>query len=398
MVMKVSSLTLSACILVLLCLNCGRQEAIVRQASFERISIPTEVQESDANKVNDLFAKVEIIPLQTTDSSFLKEARRVLMGDYIYYLSGIEGVFIFERNGTFLKSIPRGNGPGELRQALDIQLDDEGDLYVLEYLTISRYGPLGEFIEEYRINTEQSPYVNPSHFAWFDKDNYFLWVKGSRGLSTDLRKEYYHLHHIKNGQIDSSAFPVFSMTFGAAKFIQSGGKYYVTPGDYGNYVTELSKEQGMGKPYFIDFGEKNVDTTRLSYGFGRETGFDNYAKIRELFSASISNFMEMGDYFYFQFVNSGKFQFVFYNKTSGEFFSTPHDKALIDGLLPFRVIDWDRKENQLLAIVDPAMWLDYLESNIVELSQTPLLDADDIALLKGFSENSNPYLMRIEIK
>lgn len=396
--MKVHSHLLSACILLLLCLNCGRQEAVVRQASFERISVPMEVQANDVNKVNDLFAEVEIIPLQTTDSSFLKEARRVLMGDYIYYLSGIEEVFIFERDGTFLKSIPRGNGPGELRQALDIQLDEEGDLFVLEYLTISRYSPLGEFIEEYRINTSQSSYINPSHFAWFDKDNYFLWVKGSRGFSTDLREKYYHLHHIKDGRVDSSAFPVFSMTFDAAKFIQSDGKYYMTPGDYDNYVTELTKDQGIGKKYLIDFGEKNVDTTLLSYGFGRETGFDNYAKIRDLFSASISNFMEMGDYFYFQFVNSGKFQSVFYDKTSGEFFSTPHDKAAIDGLLPFRVIDWDRKDNQLFAIVDPAMWLDYLESNAVELSETPLLDADDIALLKRFGENSNPYLIRIGLR
>jgi len=103
-------------------------------------------------------------------------------------------------------------------------------------------------------------------------------------------------------------------------------------------------------------------------------------------------------YIYFDFVNGGKYQYLFYNKENKEFFSASHKYVTIDGMLPFRIINRDMKEDKVLAFVEPYMLFDYLKKNNINLEQTTLLDKDDIELLSKMKEDDNPYLIKLSIK
>lgn len=363
---------------------------------LETIEIPEKVQFNKNYNLNELFAKVEIIPLETTDESLLRVAKKVLMGEYIYYINYPENLVIFDRAGKFVRKLAQGKGPGEVSQVLDFQIGDDGDLYVLEYKNIVRFSPDGFFKEKYKVTDEKYTYINPNYFGLFDPDNFFVWVQGTPEFSADPKHTYQHLHHIHKGKLAESGFDAFSLTFGNNKFIRSNDRYYLSLSDYDNRVAVISKKKGVEGVLELDFGKYNVNKSQLTYGFRREIGMENFKKLGQ-YSSGISNFIDLGNYYFFQFVSNSKYQFVFYKKDSRVFFATSHDKAVIEGLLPFRIIGIDYNAGKLLAVLEPSMWFDFLKKAKPELEESNLLNKQAISILSGISDIDNPYLIRLSL-
>lgn len=376
--------------------GCGGSPELIDPDLKSTIEVPVDIQKNKEYGLRDLITDVEIIPLETSDESLLLSARKVVMEDYIYYLNHPKNVSIFDRSGKFIKTLENGEGPWELSQAMDFQVTEDGMLHVMEYKTIKHYSADGEYSDQTKFINERVTYLNPKSFCWFGEDNFFFWIKGTNEFSVEDRTDYYHLHHYKDGDMNPAMFKSFSWTFGENKFLRSSGKYYVTPTDYENEVVEINREGVVGK-HLIDFGRYNVNLDKLRPGFHKEIGLDNFKRLYE-FSHSIMNFMEIDNYFFFQFVHGSKWQFVFYDHLKKEFYSTPHDKAVIDGILPFRVIGLDRKDNKLLAVMEPQMWFDHIKNNDVDLKETDLLDSNIIDILSEVEDIDNPYLIKIGLK
>ena len=383
-----------ACIL-LLC-SCNSQNSTVSE-EVNVIQVPATVQKNKLNNFQDIFADVEIIPLETTEESLLKSASKVIVTDYIYYLSFPFDLYIYDLNGKFLKLLPLGQGPGELTQVMDFQVMENGDLFVLDYKAINQYDALGNFIKDHKFRTE-SLYINPDKFGWFNENNYHLWVEGSLEFNVESQNEFFHLHQIKNGKLDSSFQKAFSSTFSSNKFTKAGGSYLLSPSDYDNYIYEITESKAPTRKYFIDFGEFNVDKSELQYGFNRESRDRNFQKIRSSFSSSITNFIVIENYIYFQFVHDGKYQYVFFHTVEEAFYSSPSDASLIDETLPFRIIGHYEKDKKILAIGNPQELLRLLEKNNITLKPTNLLDKRDIETLSRMEKEDNPYLILLSLK
>lgn len=107
-----------------------------------------DINSPELQKEVHAFDKFDFLQLEFTDGSALRSIDKVLpYKDKLYILSAQDPkVFIFSSTGKYLTSINRGQGPGEILFANDIDTYKD-TLYVLDlYRTIKKYNLEGEYI------------------------------------------------------------------------------------------------------------------------------------------------------------------------------------------------------------------------------------------------------------
>ena len=361
------------------------------------VKVPEELQKGNHNDLAAKINEIDIIQLETTDASLLKEADKLVMDEYIYYLNRpAKSLHIFDRKGKFIKALPQGRGPGEIYQILDFQMDDDGNLLALEYENLLRYSSAGDYLDKFKLLPESTYDLNVNRFAWLGDNHFYLWQNGGLELEKRDQEAYYHLFHMKDGQLLGSNLEAFSWTMGTNRFLHDGESYLVSPTMYDNSIYEIDKNGGLQHKYEIDFGNANVDRSQLRPGFSREIRDANFQGISK-FSMGISKVYELGDYLYFQFVSNRQFRFVLYHLKEGTVHLSSMNDALIDDQLPFRIIGIDRKEQKLLALVEPPYLLAYLNAANKSLEESRLLNADDLRLLNNLDKTDNPVLLRLSL-
>ena len=130
-------------LLLSLC-GCG-QSPDSNSVAIKEIEI--DMNGSDLQKEGCAFDKFDFLKLEFTDESALRSIDKVLpYKDKVYILSPEDPkVFIFSSTGKYLSSINRGQGPGEILFANDIDVYKD-TLYVLDlYRTIKKYTLDGEY-------------------------------------------------------------------------------------------------------------------------------------------------------------------------------------------------------------------------------------------------------------
>lgn len=86
--------------------------------SRDRNEIPTlsvDLHSSDVS-FEDLFSKIEIIPLETSDSCLLVDVEKIVHVDSLLYVfdSRRPALYVFDEKGAFVRQISRwGDGPGD---------------------------------------------------------------------------------------------------------------------------------------------------------------------------------------------------------------------------------------------------------------------------------------------
>ena len=109
------------------------------------------------NSIYQLVDSVILIPLETKDESILDDLILCLeiSKDFVYLIDYYQGgsVAIFKTDGTFVRRIPRGNGPGEVPRAMKLAYDKFNDeLIVYHYGHIKKYSADGVFKDDYKLS------------------------------------------------------------------------------------------------------------------------------------------------------------------------------------------------------------------------------------------------------
>lgn len=81
---------------------------------------------------------IEYIPLETNDSSLIGKISKIIFCNDRFYIFDQVGkkVVLFNRKGEFLKSIHKvGQGPGEYTDPYDMDVDDEGNVYLSDIVS-----------------------------------------------------------------------------------------------------------------------------------------------------------------------------------------------------------------------------------------------------------------------
>ncbi len=142
---------------------------------------------------NNITADFEILQLQTGEKdTLLADIKKVVsLYDRLYLLSQSNGsVYIFGNDGSFVKKLSQGRGPGEFLSAYDILIDRTNEnLEVLSGANVFRYDRDGNF-----INKIELPRALIMEFGKVG-DKYLLYTP----RITDKNKYYFRLYDSQTG-------------------------------------------------------------------------------------------------------------------------------------------------------------------------------------------------------
>jgi hypothetical protein len=262
----------------------------------QSVSIPT----------SDFFDKIDIIPLEFTDSCILAEIRKIVIyNDNIFVIEyrSPKTVYRFDIQGNFLNQIGAwGQGPKEIVELMDFSINEEEQtIYLLDNAkrSITNYTFDGQFINSIKINqyANRFEYKNGLFYMYMDQpvkgDLYSLSIRNMQG-------------GLENNFFESKGYP---LVLNKQTFSKSKDNLLI----YKTFNDTIYSINGMEvkSAYHIDFG---------SFKFKKEEIEDVYTdKIPEIKIlmekervTSIHSFFQVKNWFCFDaYYKISKFSFMY---------------------------------------------------------------------------------------
>ncbi len=255
------------------------------------------------------FENVKIFPLEASKESLIGEVSKVMFANGRYHILDrqvVKGVLVFDDQGQFLFKIrKRGRGPGEYAECYDMDVDEEGNIYVLDVNNrkIIRYDSNGRFAEEH-------PYQIPSMgFSKIAQDTFAMYqfqiMTEDQGQQFDLvywttqqqRAKKYFPYEPVMGSRTRYVFQNFFRSSEALLFHLS----------FSDTVYQVANA-GLEARYVLDFGRHTVPQTVKSMNNDEVTPFiesNSYAWKKSNFFENKTHFVggyrldeEMGMFVY----------------------------------------------------------------------------------------------------
>lgn len=173
-------------LLSVFCLSCSDKRNQDWQATYS-------IDLDSALQILPQIEEVECIPLETNDASLIADIDKVLYRNGTFYVFDKIGkkILMFDRQGNFLESIHKiGQGPGEYTEPCDMDVDNEGNIYLSDWATQSiivyKNGDgsnytvhrIGEYFLDFAV-VENSIYLGLVYQEGEAKQNLAVWSKKS---------------------------------------------------------------------------------------------------------------------------------------------------------------------------------------------------------------------------
>ena len=298
---------------MLLMTSCN-QQIINRDSTVCKIDLKKTISPS----FYDYFSRVEIIPLETSETSLLKYVGERIYLDSKYYILDTrqKKILVFDENGNFLYDINKhGNGPGEYTELYSFYFNPfTGDLDLLSPMGgILRYDSLGQNFKEKIPLPLTVPAVH--QFIALDKDTYLLFSDSREGnkmvvyniVQRKIISELYDLpKFLLFNTFYHHTYSPFYICEGKVHFVQS----------YNGDVFTFENNSLIPK-YHWDFGEQNFEISDL-----KDEPMEYYFKYARTVGAKYANiFVSYGEnsrYYITDFAYDNKYWTLIYDKQSKE--------------------------------------------------------------------------------
>lgn len=303
-------LILSAMVFCFSCKNKPPKDHLVLKISLDEKTV----------SVSDLFQKVELIPLTTSDESLFTDINKLIVHDSTIFIfdERLYGLFQFDLDGQFRNKIHRvGRGPQEYLMAYDFVVNPEhGTVLLLNPMGwIHEYDFSGTFVQKYNLPNPPTGY---RYFEITDQDHYVTWTteyEKDRGGVNILDKEKF--------KIDRSYFPYSSQWGGlhnGSVFHRYKNEVYYHESLAGQ-VYRITAD-GYQTAYEWDLGVRLIDPRKLKV---REDVLNEArrALINDFREGTIPFFygrqFETDRYYYASLIFSGGIRkAMYYDKSTGE--------------------------------------------------------------------------------
>lgn len=359
-------------------------------------------------KLSDIAQSVEFVKLETSSECLISGGSFVLGEKYIVFLNYRPGkVMLFDRSGKFLRDIGRvGQGPGEYKQAGNIDLNSAEDKILVESAgfpsVLLEYSINGDFIRSNELlyrSQEGVKYLANGEFIYMQGRYYSDSLNYPRIISLDEDMgnptTLYTINHKRNPDRMAGYYTrdLFSR-------LKSGFNFKDSMCDTVYFVDE--KLEPTPK-YVIVEGEK----TPPYYSMTLEES-DSYQNNMDMLN-------ELSEYLLLLGKVNGKRAHLVYDKINGEFFSLPkQDKCLSANSYSYGLLDdltglepywfWESADlrnnsfHDILGIIDLK---DAIESDCFNddnrLISTKYRDQLK-SLVESSSEDDNPIIRIIHLK
>lgn len=227
--------------------------------------IPVELH--DVSKSIDGFIdKLEIVPLETNDSSLIAHCRKVMYDkkmDMYAILDSRFIVFLFSGDGKFIASSAKmqGDGPKQYQLIVDMRFNPfyNGIDLLNPYGTIYTYDRNFQLIAKKKLEDNKHVYLN---FMPIDSNKYVLspsvmWDDGS----------IYFADYQKRKIVDKSSYKeksLASFNMNNEAFYMNNSNAYLAPHGINYYFYRIDTQKHLLEPIIkLDFGEETIDETKL---------------------------------------------------------------------------------------------------------------------------------------
>lgn len=327
--------------------------------------------------LSDYFSSIEVIPLETSDSSIMAAADKLIYCRGKYYLldvRSIEGVLIFDKDGKFLNKLVRmGRGPQEYYTANDFVVDpSNGDISIMSSIggTVLVYDSTLTFRERYSINYQATHSffpINDNTTAFYTGNEGKLFIYNRKNNSIEY--EYLVSTESLELTIYKSSLSPFSVYNDTVQFLASAQKK----------VYNILPETGeLKERYSFNFGQHDYDPFKLPEN--REFSFyhDDNKGFKKIYN--INEFLETPDFIDVVYA-FGEWTHTFIDKKTGEqhTFRDPH-------LTGFMYAN------------EEALFMAYPAPLIERLVEKSLVDPEVWERVIALPADSNPVIVKYNFK
>lgn len=266
---------------------------------------------------NDLFSKIEIIPLETNKESLLiysSSLKHQVYKDKHYFLSPKQNkLFVFDRQGNFVKTIDKtGNGPGEYTMIYDFEIsrfDDRLNL-MTPHGKVLIYDSDGEkYLESFDLPDS----IRAVHqFKILSKD---IYVFSSSSEKSDLYFYSKLENSIKKSLVTMPNF-LFSTPYNYGRtpfyYYKDSLRYFM---GYDGTVFNIDPSNfNLEKRYFLDFGKQNFKLSDLPTNESPMYYFEYSKSMSDKIVSSFARYFETHKYLISWFRFRNNVFHLFFNK------------------------------------------------------------------------------------
>lgn len=342
----------------------------------------------------DLFEKIELIPLELNENSFIKQITNMhLINDTLYVLDReVRSLTMFDgSSGKHLNTIMKvGQGPGEYTHVYDAIIDSvQQEIKLLSpFNFINTYDLSGRFIKKDNLPFPENS--ASAHFRNFDDSTYLFWINST----PDLNIGNMVLISKKTHQIINSFWRNKGLedSFVVSPFWTYNKKTYFSI-SITNNVYQITSE-GYDIAYKWDFDKYDIDKFREKEVAPVELKHRS-ERMMELIQQMMNSDKlyrfnsrhENNSYYYAQIVFKNEKSLaphIFYNKASGEshyFFKTTEGLSFITYLFA---------DNYMIA--------ELLTDDLETLLSSNLLNETERSKLNMRKDDDNPVLVKLYFK
>ncbi len=304
---------------IVLCASCSKKQMGDPSETVLKVDL-----EEFALAFGDLFARSELIPLETQDSCLIVDIEKVIpYGDQLLIFDPIRpALYAFDKGGRFIRQISRkGNGPGEYLAISDVFVDRKMGYicFLSPYGSMSTYGMDGRFMNKKLLPPKPNYYAG----TLMNDGNIALWSCvdvedcGITVVNKDSMTLVYETWR-NDRMLDMGLMKPFYQ-YGAESYFSSA---------YQPVVYKVASDS-LEIAYRWDFGKQNIDAKLLSSYSEIENGSERNNKIlADLENGVLPFAMEGGaqnDTYYYVALRKGvgfnrPWINVFYDKKDGKSF------------------------------------------------------------------------------
>lgn len=164
-------------------------------------------------RLDSIIGETRIVPLETKTESLIGSVQKIIFRNDKFYLFDIyrskNAIHIFDLTGKHIRTLSRiGRGPGEYRDIMDFDVDDSGNIFLLN----ASGGNIIVYNEQLNFTVSISPPIYLCSFCLFN--NSIIGIVDRTGYRNPTK----HLLFVLNmdGTIINSYFPFEQITGGKA--------------------------------------------------------------------------------------------------------------------------------------------------------------------------------------
>lgn len=360
--------------------------------------IPVEIDEVSQD-VSSFLEKIEIVPLETNDSSLFYRCNKVIYDKstdlFVIYTSD-QIIYTFSGNGQYIANSKKmkGQGPEDYVMVLDINMNPylKGIDLLNPYGTIYTYSPTfkllakrkfkPEFPLEYLMALDADNYVFTYSFIWTDQEVSFVDLKNQQAVNTNYE-----------GTISGNSMA-------HACFYHIGERFYFIPDGLNYYFYQIdTKEKKLVPMMYLDFGDAEVKAEGLpGQAGGKRTDSDEErreitkdATERYQYLKKSNNMLPLLKFFnddyvyaYLAKTDRGYGSHFMYNRKQKKGFLIKEGEPFI--MYPcFGIVD-----NVLLSICEPDL--------VHRVVDRKLMSSEEIRKMEALAEDDNPVILKYYLK